>query len=228
MLCYRRDTTTGPNFPTFMAIRILLADDHELVREGFRVLLERQGFEVVGEAADGYKAIQLAAELKPEVALLDVSMPLLNGLDATREMARVSPSTRILILTMYTEDRYVLDALKAGACGFILKTRAGKDLVEAIQRVSKGSLYLGPETSDAVVRAYRTNFRDDGIANLSSRERQVLQLVAEGKTTKEVASVLGISSKTASAHRERLMKKLDVHETAGLVRYAIRMGLVLA
>ena len=151
-----------------MSIKILLADDHELVREGFRVLLERDGFQVVGEAADGYRAVQLATELKPDVALIDVSMPLLNGLDATREIARVSPLTRILILTMYTEDRYVLEALKAGASGFILKTRAGKDLVEAIQRVSKGSLYLGPETSDAVVRAYRTSFQDDGIAHLSS------------------------------------------------------------
>jgi RNA polymerase sigma factor (sigma-70 family) len=155
-------------------------------------------------------------------------MPQLNGLDATREILRVSPSTRILILTMFAEDRYVLEALRAGASGFILKTRAGKDLVEAIQRVSRGLLYLGPETSEAVVRAYRSNVQGDGFAQLSSRERQVLQLVAEGKTTKEVASVLGISAKTASAHRERLMKKLDVHETAGLVRYAIRMGLIAA
>lgn len=211
-----------------MAIQILLADDHELVREAFRVLLEREGFQVLGEASDGFEAVRLAGQLHPQIALLDVSMPLLNGLDATREIARVSPSTRILILTMFAEDRYVLEALRAGASGFILKTRAGKDLVEAIQRVSRGLLYLGPETSDAVVRAYRSNVQGDGFANLSSRERQVLQLVAEGKTTKEVASVLGISAKTASAHRERLMKKLDVHETAGLVRYAIRMGLIAA
>ncbi len=211
-----------------MPIQILLADDHELVREGFRVLLERYGFQVVGEASDGFEAVRLAAKLKPDVALLDVSMPLLNGLDATREITRVSPKTRILILTMYTEDHYVLEAIRAGAAGFILKTRAGKDLTEAVQRVSQGSLYLGPETSEAVVRAYRSNLQGDGFAHLSSRERQVLQLVAEGKTTKEVASVLGISTKTASAHRERLMKKLDVHETAGLVRYAIRMGLIAA
>ena len=211
-----------------MATQILLADDHELVREAFRVLLERHGFQVVGEASDGFEAVRLAARLRPQIALLDVSMPLLNGLDATREIARISPTTRILILTMYTEDRYVLEALRAGASGFILNTRAGKDLIEAIERVSHGSLYLGPETSDAVVRAYRSNVQDDGFAHLSSRERQVLQLVAEGKTTKEVAVVLGISTKTASAHRERLMKKLDVHETAGLVRYAIRMGLIAA
>lgn len=211
-----------------MAIQILLADDHELVREAFRVLLEREGFEILGEASDGFEAVRLAARLRPQIALLDVSMPLLNGLDATREIARVSPKTRILILTMFAEDRYVLEALRAGASGFILKTRAGKDLVEAIERVSRGLLYLGPETSEAVVRAYRSNIQGDGVGQLSSRERQVLQLVAEGKTTKEVASVLGISAKTASAHRERLMKKLDVHETAGLVRYAIRMGLVAA
>jgi two-component system, NarL family, response regulator NreC len=211
-----------------MAIQILLADDHELVREAFRVLLEREGFQVLGEASDGFEAVRLAGQLRPQIALLDVSMPLLNGLDATREIARVSPNTRILILTMFAEDRYVLEALRAGASGFILKTRAGKDLVEAIQRISRGLLYLGPETSDAVVRAYRSHVQGDGFANLSSRERQVLQLVAEGKTTKEVASVLGISAKTASAHRERLMKKLDVHETAGLVRYAIRMGLIAA
>jgi two-component system response regulator NreC len=211
-----------------MAIQILLADDHDLVREAFRVLLEREGFEVVGEASDGFEAVQLASRLQPQIALLDVSMPQLNGLDATREIVRISPRTRILILTMFAEDRYVLEALRAGASGFILKTRAGKDLVEAIQRVSRGLLYLGPETSEAVVRAYRSNVQGDGFAHLSSRERQVLQLVAEGKTTKEVASVLGISAKTASAHRERLMKKLDVHETAGLVRYAIRMGLIAA
>jgi RNA polymerase sigma factor (sigma-70 family) len=211
-----------------MPIQILLADDHELVREGFRALLERDGFQVVGEASDGYEAVRLAAKLKPNVALLDVSMPLLNGLDATREIAHVSPTTRILILTMYTEDRYVLEAIRAGAAGFIVKTRAGKDLTEAVHKVSQGSLYLGPETSEAVARAYRNNLQADVFAQLSSRERQVLQLVAEGKTTKEVACMLGISTKTASAHRERLMKKLDVHETAGLVRYAIRMGLIAA
>ncbi len=211
-----------------MPIQILLADDHELVREGFRALLERDGFQVVGGASDGFEAVRLATKLKPHVALLDVSMPLLNGLDATREIVRVSPKTRILILTMYTEDHYVLEAIRAGAAGFIVKTRAGKDLAEAIQRVSQGSLYLGPETSEAVVRAYRGATPGDGIAQLSSRERQVLQLVAEGKTTKEVASTLGISTKTASAHRERLMKKLDVHETASLVRCAIRMGLIAA
>jgi DNA-binding NarL/FixJ family response regulator len=217
-------TVEGKNL---MPVRILLADDHEVVREGFRALLEDQGFQVVGEASDGYEAVRLAKEFKPAIAVLDLSMPLLSGIQACREIAKVSPFTRTIILTMYRDDQYVLDALRAGVSGYILKSHAGKDLIEAIREVSAGSTYLGPEVSKAVVKAYQAG-QESAHSSLSSRETQVLQLVAQGKSTKEVASTLGISVKTASAHRASLMRKLDIHETAGLVRYAIRAGLIAA
>ncbi len=208
-----------------MVVRILLADDHELVREGIRALLEREGFQVVGQAADGQEAVRLAKQLKPQVAVLDLSMPMLNGVEASREITRISPKTRTIILTMYKEDQYALEALQAGVAGYVLKNKAAKELIEAIRQVAQGMTYFSPEVSQAVIQAYRSGLQPVS-ASLSSRERQVLQLVAEGNSTKEVASQLGISVKTASAHRSRLMKKLNVHETAGLVRYAIRLGLV--
>ncbi|MGH9434661.1 MAG: response regulator [Terriglobia bacterium] len=210
-----------------MPLRILLADDHEIVREGFRALLERQGYEIVGEASDGRAAVDLARKLKPQVAILDLSMPLLNGIDASREINRVSPQTKTILLTMHNEDQYVLEALRAGVAGYILKTKAAKDLVQAINHVSKGSTYLSPEVSQAVVEAYRSESRTIR-QTLTARERQVLQLVAEGKTTKEIATQLGISVKTADTHRSHLMAKLDIHDTAGLVRYAIRNGVIRA
>lgn len=208
-----------------MPVRILLADDHELVREGIRALLEREGFQVIGQAADGQEAVRLAKQFKPQVAVLDLSMPLLNGVEASREITRISPTTKTIILTMYKEDQYALEALQAGVAGYILKNKAAKELIEAIRQVSQGMTYFSPEVSQAVIQAYRSGLQPVS-AGLSARERQVLQLIAEGKSTKEVAGQLGISVKTASAHRSRLMKKLDVHETAGLVRYAIRLGLV--
>ena len=208
-----------------MSLHILLADDHLIVRQGLKVLLEREGFNVVGEASDGREAVRLAQELCPDIALLDLTMPLLNGIDAGRAMIQASPKTKIVLLTMHTEDHYVLEALRAGIKGYILKTKAAEELVEAIQEVSRGKLYLTPGVSEAVVQAYlaKTELPPEP---LSPREREVLQLVAEGKTTKEVAVVLGISVKTAESHRTRIMEKLDIHETASLVRYAIRRGLV--
>lgn len=210
-----------------MALRIVLADDHEVVREGLSVLLRKHGFEIVGEASNGLEAIRLVNQLKPAVAVLDISMPTLGGIEACREIAQASPQTRTIILTMYREDHYVLEALRAGAAGYMLKSRAGKDLVEAILEVAAGRSYLGSDVSQALVKAYRAQ-QGATAPGLSSREQQVLQLVAQGKSTKEVASVLGISVKTASAHRSNLMKKLDVHETASLVRYAIRAGFIPA
>jgi len=208
-----------------MSLHILLADDHLIVRQGLKVLLEREGFNVVGEASDGREAVRLAQELSPDIALLDLTMPLLNGIDAGRAMIQASPKTKIVLLTMHTEDHYVLEALRAGIKGYILKTKAAEELVEAIQEVSRGKLYLTPGVSEAVVQAYlaKTELPPEP---LSPREREVLQLIAEGKTTKEVAVVLGISVKTAESHRTRIMEKLDIHETASLVRYAIRRGLV--
>ena len=208
-----------------MPVEIILADDHEIVRDGFRALLERHGFRVVGEAPDGQKAVDLAQKLQPQVAVLDLSMPLLSGIEASRQITSISRGTKTILLTMYKEDQYILEALKAGVSGYILKSKGTKELVDAICQVLRGTTYLSPEVSRAVIEAYRGGVQPD-IAPISPRERQVLQLVAEGKSTKEAASVLGISVKTASAHRTNLMSKLDIHETAGLVRFAIRLGLV--
>jgi two-component system response regulator NreC len=206
---------------------VLLADDHQLFRQGLRGLLETAGHEVVGEAADGREAIQLAQTLHPDIAVLDLSMPLLNGLDAARELKRVSPDTRTILLTMYTERSYVLRALRAGARGYVLKTQAAEDLIRAIREIRRGEVYLSPGVSASVVDAYlhKTEELDDP---LTPRERQTLQLVAEGKTTKEIARLLSISFKTAESHRNRAMKKLDIHDVAGLVRYAISRGLIHA
>jgi two-component system, NarL family, response regulator NreC len=208
-----------------MPVRVLLVDDHQLVREGLRALLEREQFQVVGEAADGHDGIQRAQALKPDVAVLDLSMPQLNGLDAAREMARAVPGIKVVALTVHTEDPYVISALRAGIKGYVLKSQATADLVQAIREVSRGMTYLSPGISRAVVEAYlaKTELPPDP---LTGREREVLQLVAEGRTTKEIAQRLGISVKTADSHRTRIMRKLDIHATAGLVRHAIRLGLI--
>jgi DNA-binding NarL/FixJ family response regulator len=208
-----------------MLQRIILADDHLIVRQGLKSILEKESNTVVGEAGDGREAVRLAQELSPDIAVLDLSMPLLNGLDAAREIGKVSPQTRVILLTMHTEDPYVMEALRAGIRGYLLKTQAAQDLVQAIYEVSRGSMYLSPGISRAVVDAYlaKTELPPDP---LTPREREVLQLIAEGKTTKEAAAVLGVSVKTAESHRTRIMEKLEIHETASLVRYAIRRGLV--
>ena len=208
-----------------MPMRILLADDHHVVRQGLKALLEREQFHVVAEAADGHDAIKQAQALRPDVAVLDVSMPRLNGVDAAREMIRAVPGIRTILLTVHTEDAYVMTALKAGIKGYVLKNQASADLLQAIREVSSGKTYLSPGISQAVVDACLTK-TDLPADPLSVREREVLQLVAEGKTTKEVAQVLGISAKTADSHRTRIMRKLDIHETASLVRHAIRLGLI--
>ena len=210
-----------------MPPRILLADDHVIVRQGFRALLEREGLEVVAEAANGHEAVRLAGELLPDVAVLDFAMPLLNGLDAAKEIRRRAPRTRTILLTVHSEDHYVLEAVQAGVHGYVVKTQAAADLVQAIREIRGNAIYLSPTISRAVVEAYFDKAIPPGDV-LSSRERQVLQLVAEGKTTKEIAGVLGVSVKTADSHRARIMRKLDIHDTAGLVRFAIRRGLIHA
>ena len=210
-----------------MPTRVLLADDHVLIRQGLKALLEKQGIQVVTEASDGREAVRLAEKAQPEVAILDITMPLLNGVDAARELIKSTPKTEVILLTQDDEDQYVTEALRAGVKGYVLKSQAAEDLVHAIREVCKGSVYLSPSISRAVVDAYlsKTYVSPDP---LSMRERQVLQLVGEGKSTKDIAWQLGISVKTAESHRARLMRKLDIHETASLVRYAIRRGLIQA
>jgi len=208
-----------------MAIKIVLADDHVLVRQGLRSLLEREKFQVVAEASDGQEVIRLAETHQPDIAVIDISMPTLNGIDAARELARSCPKTKVILLTQHEEEQYIHEALRARVKGYVLKSQVASDLVHAIQGVSKGGTYLSPGVSQAVVEAYRSR-SEDASDPLSGRERQVLQLIAEGRSTKDVASLLGISVKTAESHRSRLMQKLDIHETASLVRYAVRRGLV--
>lgn len=206
-------------------LRVLLADDHHIVRQGLKALLEREAFDVVGDAADGLEAVQLGRNLRPDVAVLDFGMPRLNGLDAAREIHQVSPSTRTILLTVHTEDHYVLEALRAGIRGYIVKTQAAADLLQAIRDIWRGQIYLSSEVSRTIVEAYLAK-TDVPADPLTLRERQVLQLVAEGNTTKEIACLLDVAVKTAETHRSRIMEKLSIHDTAGLVRYAIRRGVI--
>lgn len=206
-------------------MRVLLADDHALFREGLRLILERAGHEVAGEAADGHEACKLARTLNPDIAVLDLSMPLLNGIDVARELRRLAPGTKAILLTMYPDRAYVLRALKAGAKGYVLKTQVSEDLVRAIREVTLGEVYLSAGVAASVVEAYLDTGGTDPDP-LTPRERQVLQLVAEGNSTKKAAKLLSISLKTAESHRYRIMKKLNIHDVVGLVRHAVQLGLV--
>jgi DNA-binding NarL/FixJ family response regulator len=208
-----------------MAVRVVLADDHEMVRQGLRVLLEREGFEVVAEASDGREAMKLCETHSPEVAILDLAMPLLNGVDAAREIIKTNPRTKVVLLTMHTEDHLILESLRAGVTGYVLKTKASGELVQALRAVCRGEMFLTQSISRTIVQAFVRN-NDLPEMPISDRERQVLQLVAEGKTNKEIATLLGISVKTAESHRSNMMDKLNIHDTAGLVRYAIRKGII--
>lgn len=208
-----------------MPLRIMLADDHSIVRQGLRLLLEREGMQVVAEAADGREAVRLAQAHKPDVAVLDLMMPLLNGLEAGREILRSGAAKGAILLTMHTEEHQIAAALRAGIRGYLLKTQAGEDLVHAIRDVFRGEVYLSPGVSQVVVDGYLHGGLPAG-DTLAPRERQVLQLVAEGKTSKEIATLLGLTVKTAESYRAKLMEKLDLHDTAALVRYAIRHGII--
>ena len=208
-----------------MATQILLADDHAIVRQGLRLLLQREGFEVVGEAVNGQEAVRLATETCPDVCVLDYGMPILNGVGAAREILQACPLAKVILLTMHADDQYVLEAVRLGVKGYVVKTQASTDLVRAIHEVLRGMMYLSPRVSRTLVQAYlaKSELPPDP---LTPREREVLQLVAEGKTTKEVAETLGISVKTAESHRAHILRKLDTPNIAGIVRYAIRRGLV--
>ena len=208
-----------------MPVHIVLADDHVLVRQGLRSLLEGAGFEVIGEAGDGQEAIRLVEKLHPAVAVLDIAMPTLNGIDAAREISRLSPRTKTILLTMLTEDQYVLESLRAGVKGYVLKSNSSEELVRAIRDACDDKVYLTPAAATAVVQAY-VAMSSASPPELTEREREVLQLVAEGKTSKEIAEKLGITWRTAESHRTHIMDKLAIHDIAGLVHYAIRHGLV--
>lgn len=207
--------------------QVVIADDHTMFRQGIKALLEVEGFDVVGEAANGHEAIRLARQHNPEVALLDISMPLLNGIDAATEIQKQSPQTAVVMLSMYDDEAYAIEALKCGVRGYVLKNQAAADLINAIREVLQGSIYLSPGVSEAVVTSLLSK-RDQPAELLTSRERQVLQLIAEGNTTKDIARVLHLSVKTAESHRSRIMSKLDIHNIANLVRYSIRRGMIRA
>jgi len=209
-----------------MSLRILLADDHVIVRQGIRNLLMAAGYDVVGEAADGREAVQLARDLQPDIALLDLSMPLLNGIDAAREIRKVSHQTKPILVTMQNEGPYVTEAFRAGAKGYVLKTQGTGDLFEAIREVARGSIYVSSSIPESALSAPAESALSSD--PLTPREREILQLIAEGKSSKEAADILGISFHTVESHRTRMMSKLAIHTRAGLVRYAIRQGLVQA
>jgi DNA-binding NarL/FixJ family response regulator len=212
------------------AIRVLLADDHTLVRAGLRGLLEGiQGVEVVGEAGDGQEALRLSDELHPDVVLLDVGMPGLNGLDAASRILSHDATIRVLILSMHTSEEYVLRALRAGCAGYLLKRSAVSELEVAVRAVARGETYLSPAVSKQVVDDYvgRTGGSADPLEALTPRQREILQLVAEGHTSKEIAERLGLSFKTVEAHRAQIMERLGLEDVTGLVRFAVRVGLVI-
>jgi two-component system, NarL family, response regulator NreC len=206
--------------------RILLADDHSVVRQGFRLILENQtDMEVVGEASNGREAVTIAESLQPDVVVMDVTMPELNGIEATRRIGELSPRTRVLALSMHKDSVYVREILRAGAKGYLLKDAAGNDLLAAVRAVARGEGYLSPAVSDAVLTDYRKHVTNP-IDLLTSREREVLQMIAEGKTNKEIANSLQLSVYTVEAHRGRIMEKLNLHSTGELVRFALRNGLI--
>jgi two-component system, NarL family, response regulator NreC len=207
-------------------IRILLADDHAVVRHGFKMILSAQAdMEIVGEAGNGREAVDLAAELRPDVVVMDVAMPELNGIEATRRLTAANSHARVLALSMHKDSVYVREILRAGARGYLLKDSGPADLVAAVRAIACGEGYLSPAVSDAVLDDYRKHVTNP-IDLLSSREREVLQMLAEGKTNKEIAVILNLSVYTVDAHRGRIMEKLNLHSINELVRFAVRNGLV--
>jgi two-component system, NarL family, response regulator NreC len=210
---------------TLKKIRVLLADDHAVVRAGFRMILAAQSnIEIIGEASNGREAVEMAERSQPDVVVMDVTMPELNGIEATRRLGQSTPRTRILALSMHKDSVYVREILKAGARGYLLKDALDKDLVAAVEAVARGEGYLSPAVADAVLSDYRKHVTDP-LDLLSSREREVLQMIAEGKTNKEIATILKLSVYTVDAHRGRIMEKLNLHSTSELVRFAMRSGL---
>ena len=206
-------------------LRVVLADDHLILRQALKALLESHGLQVVADVADGRAAIEAVDQLAPDVVVLDVAMPVLNGIDAAREISHVKPRPHMILLSGLDDPRWVPEALRIGVRGFVLKTQGADDLLRAIDKVRDGALFVSPGAAQAMIDACMAG-TPSGSEQLSPRERQVLQLVAEGKSTKGIAQALRISVKTAEFHRGRVMRKLSIHDTAGLVRYAIREGMI--
>ena len=212
-------------------IRILLADDHNVMRDGLRVLLERQpGFEVVAEAADGIEAVRQAEEHAPDVVVMDIAMPTLNGIEATRRITMAEPKTEVVILSMHFDESYILRSMKAGARAYLLKDSAKADLINAIRSVHEGRSFLSPRVSQLLKDDYLSQLEARGVEDsydlLTDREREILQLVAEGKTNKEIANVLNVSPYTIDTHRAHILQKLNLHSGPELILYAVRKGLI--
>jgi two-component system, NarL family, response regulator NreC len=212
-------------------IRILLADDHSLVRKGLRLLVESQeGLEVVAEASDGREAVKMAAEFLPDIAILDIAMPNLNGIDATGQIVKSGADVRVIILSMHSDESYVVRALDAGARGYLLKDSAEDDLVQAVRTVAQGRPYFSPAISATLLEDYVRTLRQRGLTDsydlLTDREKEVLQLLAEGKSNKEVAALLSLSPYTIETHRTNMMQKLNLHNTAEIVLYAVRKKII--
>ncbi len=211
--------------------RVLIADDHPLIRSGLRALLSRESeFEVVGEAADGYQALELVEQLKPDVVMLDVSMPRLNGIDVAQKITEKTPSTRIIIVSIHSDEGYVLRALKAGAKGYLLKASPEGDILNAVRAVAAGQAYLSPEISRLLVEEYVREMRFRGVEDsydlLSIREKEILQLLASGATNRQVAEMIHVSVATVETHRTNVFQKLGIHSLPELILYAVRKGLL--
>ncbi len=211
-------------------VKVLLVEDHTIVRQGLKRLLEEKGIEIVGEAEDGRKGVKLVRELDPDIVVMDIGLPRLGGIEAARRIRKEKPDTKIIMLTIHKEESYLFKALEAGSDGYLVKETAMADLVNAIESVLKGQIYISPNFPDDTVERFRKLQRSgkpaDEFSRLTNREKEILQLIAEGYTSKKIGDTLFISVKTVENHRANIMNKLNIHETAGLVRYAIQIGLV--
>ena len=212
-----------------MSIKVIIADDHKIMRDGLKSILEKQrDIEIIAEASDGRTSVELAIKLKPDVIIMDVAMPDMNGIEATRQIIEKSPKIKVIALSMHSDKQFILEMLNAGASGYLLKDCAFHELINAIHSVASNRSYLSPEIADIMIKEYKHVISKESLSVfslLTSRERQVLQLIAEGKTTKEIAYTLKVSTKTIETYRQQIMYKLDIHSIAGLTKYAVREGL---
>ena len=216
---------------TEKGVKIILADDHTIVRQGLAKLLEGEpDFQVVGEAENGREAVSKVEELRPDVVIMDISMPMLNGIEATRQIKKTRPRTKIIILSMHCHDRYIKELFSLGASGYLLKDSTGSDIVKAVQAAINGDTYMSPSVSRLVIEDYvstkKKSFREDRYSNLSNREREVFQMIAEGHSTREISEILCISPSTVKTHRSKIMEKLRIENISQLVQFAIRIGIV--